>query len=494
MKYKDLDISLENQAMFCDQQEVLHFFYKNGCVFYFYSSSAKSGGIAHFSQESCCGEKILKFIETVKFKYKMNFKFKVIASQQSIEKLEAVLLPYRDYIESFWSPIDSSIDSPVETYFYTESGRLRTASLKKLIEKKTHSIIKRKKVLIVDDSKTMTTILSKIINSDEELEVVGVVNQPLEVSNFIAKYQPDIMTLDMNMPQKEGLSVVKDVMTSSNPIPIIIVTSINLNDGIKVLEAMQAGAVDYIQKPSLDDYGDFKNSIIEKIKVISQKKLKKHHTVSIDLLKPKFKTSLQPPIKHLKNLLVIGASTGGPEAISRLLSSFKNQIPATVIVQHIPPIFSTAFAQRLNKILPFEVKEAEDGDDLHENRILIAPGDRQLKIEKTPSRSIVRVVDEDPYNGYKPAVDKLFFSVAKNMAEKTAAVILTGMGKDGAEGLLAMRKCGAYTIAQDEESSVVFGMPGSAITIGAADKIAHIDNMASCVENFFYSENYKRAE
>jgi two-component system chemotaxis response regulator CheB len=270
------------------------------------------------------------------------------------------------------------------------------------------------------------------------------------------------------MAKMSGIAWFEKLMVTS-PIPVVMISSLQIEKRSEVLRAFELGAIDYIQKPSLTEISTFGPNIREKVKIASFAKVihnnqkNSHKTFSGEI--------------NLRTVLAIGASTGGTEALKNVMCSLPKLIPPTLIVQHIPSSFSKAFADRLNELCPFEVKEAEDGDELKVSRVLIAPGGKQMKIQRTSDGLCVRITDDAPINRHKPSVDYLFQSIALNMGSKAVGVLLTGMGADGAKGLLQMRLKGARTIAQDEESSVVYGMPRIAFEMGAVEKVAPLSEI-----------------
>lgn len=331
---------------------------------------------------------------------------------------------------------------------------------------------KKIKVLIVDDSKTIRDLLTKILGQDSRIEVVGQAEDPLKAELLLPTAKPDVITLDVHMPRMTGVQWLKTLIPKYK-LPVVMITSLELKDGNEVFEAMELGAVDYIQKPSLSDLSSvtpiIKEKVIEaasaKVRVPSQ--IKKFVPTTITNL------SFDPHI-----VIAIGSSTGGTEALKEVLTAMPKNIPPIVIVQHIPPVFSRAFADRMNTLCPFEVKEAESGDALHSNRVLIAPGGTQMKVIKKPSGLFVEVNDEAPMTRHKPSVDYLFNSVADTIGKKAIGVILTGMGSDGTKGLLKMKERGSITLSQNEETCVVYGMPKSAWEAGASQQQVPLEEIA----------------
>lgn len=367
--------------------------------------------------------------------------------------------------------------------FHIPSGRLQVAKiaetkpptqLPEKVEKKTLS---RRKVLIVDDSKTIRDLLKRILSTDPDLEIVGLAADAVEADHLVKTLKPDVITLDIHMPIMTGLEWLAKLLPK-NPIPVVMISSLQFQEGNEVFRALELGAVDYIQKPSFSDIGNAGPLIREKIKEASFAKVIRH--------KQNFKPTLVSEAIDLKCVLAIGASTGGTEALRNVLSALPKQIPPTVIVQHIPPVFSKAFADRMNQLCPFEVKEAEDGDELQESRVLIAPGGKQMKVVKSQKGYCVRITDDEPMNRHKPSVDYLFYSVAQIIGKRSIGVILTGMGADGAKGLLTMREKGSVTIGQDEQSSVVYGMPRAAFLCGAVQTVAPLSEIPSLIIKQLY--------
>jgi two-component system chemotaxis response regulator CheB len=318
------------------------------------------------------------------------------------------------------------------------------------------------KVLIVDDSASIRKILTNLFTSDPMIEVVGVAERPSQVEDLINKTRPDVITLDIHMPEMTGVELLKRYLPRHR-IPTVMISSISMEESPMVLEALENGAVDYIQKPAFQNLAAQSPLIIEKVKEAAGARVKvTSRPVSQAFREQKLRQDL---------ILAIGSSTGGTEALREVLTQLPASIPPTLIVQHIPAVFSLAFANRMNELCPFEVKEAADGDEVRPGRVLIAPGGLQMKLIRQGAVLKVRVEDTAPVNRHKPSVDVLFDSVAAEIGKKALGVILTGMGSDGANGMLKMRQAGAHTVAQDEESCVVFGMPREAIARGAAEEV-----------------------
>ena len=341
------------------------------------------------------------------------------------------------------------------------------------------------KILIVDDSKTIRTILSKIFLSDPMFEVCAMAEKPSEVEALIIKHKPDVITLDIHMPEMDGVTLLKTIIAPKYHIPTVMISSISMAEGPMVLDALEHGAVDYIQKPEMSEIASVTPLILEKVRTAAMANISKV---------PK-REKVQPvktkETSNMDSLIVLGSSTGGTEAIREILTALPNKIPPMLIVQHIPAVFSMAFAKRMNELCPFEVKEAEDGDEVRSNRVLVAPGGFQMKMIKKNGKIFVEINDDAPVNRFKPSVDYMFMSVAASLYTHTVAVILTGMGKDGAKGMLELKNLGVRTIAQDEETSVVFGMPKEAINLGGAE---FIEPLGCIAERITLLTNQKKSK
>lgn len=332
---------------------------------------------------------------------------------------------------------------------------------------------KKIRVLIVDDSILFREVLLRGISSDPEIEVVATAADPFDARDKIIAYEPDVMTCDVEMPKMSGIEFIQKLMPQY-PLPIIVVSSTTGT----VFDALSAGAVDFVGKPDLSSTKNveiFVNDLIVKIKIASKAKVQK-------LTKEIIPNKIECKKTTDKNkIIAIGASTGGTEAINNILKRIPKASPGIVIVQHIPPNFSRMFAERLNTTLELEVREAKTGDYVEKGLVLIAPGDKHMIIKRIGERYRVECFMGEKVNGHCPSVDVLFESVAKEAGNNAIGVILTGMGYDGAKGLMSMRRKGARTIGQDEKSSVVYGMPKVAYNIGAVEKQTTLDNVANCI-------------
>ncbi|MDR0331226.1 MAG: chemotaxis response regulator protein-glutamate methylesterase [Chitinispirillales bacterium] len=336
------------------------------------------------------------------------------------------------------------------------------------------------KVLIVDDSAVVRQILTREFSKDSDIEVVGTAPDPYAARDKIVKLKPDVITLDVEMPRMDGVTFLRKLM-KHHPIPVIIVSSLTAAGSELAMEALNCGAVDVMCKPGAAySVGDMSEVLIQKIKGAALVDMKKR----ADMVKERAETSAEP-VKRLamtkttNKIIAIGASTGGTEAIKDVIESFPAGAPGTVIVQHMPEYFTKSFAERLNSVCEIEVKEAENGDRVIPGRALLAPGNKHMVLKRSGAQYLVEVKDGPLVFHQRPAVEVLFNSVAMYAGANAVGMILTGMGKDGAKGLLAMKESGAYTIVQDEASSVVWGMPGEAFKVGAATIVLPLKKIAA---------------
>ncbi len=330
------------------------------------------------------------------------------------------------------------------------------------------------RVLVVEDSLFFRELLVKHLNRNPEIEVVASAADPFEARDMIVKHKPDVMTLDIEMPRMSGLEFLRKLMPQY-PMPVVMLSS--LSD--KVFDALHAGAVDFVVKPAMSDHRKLEelmtHDLPAKIKAASTAKIAVGRNATVPSLTQTVHTTA-----NTKDLvLAIGASTGGTEAITAVLREFGPDIPGTVIVQHMPAGFTGIYAKRLNDQCSVTVKEAKNGDKLVPGQVLIAPGgDSQLRVVKVNGSYQVEIKPGPKVSGHCPSVDVLFESVAKSAANRAIGIILTGMGADGAKGLLEMRKAGAHTIGQDEASCIVYGMPKAAYEIGAVEHQEALNDIA----------------
>ena len=332
------------------------------------------------------------------------------------------------------------------------------------------------KVLIVDDSAIVRKIFNKELSEEPDIEVVGTAPDPFVARDKIVQLKPDVITLDIEMPRMDGLTFLKKIM-QYYPLPVIIVSSLTPKGSKMALEALEEGAVEVLSKPGGSySVGELSVQLKEKIRAAAKVKLNRirvsthSHPPSIGMITKALSETTQ-------KVIAIGASTGGTEALKEVLVNLPLNTPGILIVQHMPPHFTTAFAERLNQLCQIEVREAKDGDSVLNGQALIAPGNFHMLLRRSGSKYYVSVKDGPLVHHQRPAVDILFNSVAQYAGANTIGVILTGMGADGANGLLKMKVAGAKTIAQDEASCVVFGMPKEAIKLGGVDRVAPLDKI-----------------
>ena len=336
------------------------------------------------------------------------------------------------------------------------------------------------RVLIVDDSALVCEILKERLSRETGIEVVGTAPDPYVARDKIIQLRPDLMTLDVEMPRMNGVEFLRRLMPQY-PIPVIMVSSLTRKGTRVAIESLEAGAVDFVTKPSADLGHGLENMLMElctKIKIASTANVShwKEKRVQFPFEKSIFTT------REFKNsgdwVIAIGASTGGIEAITAIVTKLPPLTPGVVIVQHMPPLFTTMFADRLNLKSAMLVKEAANGDMIKPGLVLVAPGDKHLHVERSGSGFKVRISDEDKVCGHRPSVEVMMQSMAKHVGAKCIGIMLSGMGSDGANGMLAMRNAGARTIAQDEATSVVFGMPKEAYQRGGAERLLPLQNIA----------------
>jgi two-component system chemotaxis response regulator CheB len=360
----------------------------------------------------------------------------------------------------------------------------------------------RIRVLIVDDSALVRQILTEILSADREIEVVGVASDAHVAREKIKSLNPDVITLDVEMPKMDGVTFLRNLMRL-RPMPVVMVSSLTEHGADVTLDALSMGAVDYLPKPKIDlaatlkDYGD---QLTEKVKMAARARVRALDPQrAIPQPKPSYGADAvipagAPPrqLRTTDRIIAIGASTGGTEAIKDVLMGFPPDTPGIVIAQHIPKAFSGPFAKRMDACCQMTVYEAQDGQQILPGHVYIAPGDRHLLVQRDGARYVCRLDDGTPVNRHKPSVDVLFRSVAQNAGRNAIGVLLTGMGKDGARGLKEMREAGSPTIAQDEATSVVWGMPGEAVSIGAAEKVLPLSDIASATTRLSESMDITR--
>lgn len=336
--------------------------------------------------------------------------------------------------------------------------------------------MKRIRVLVVDDSAIVRKIFSEELSKFPDIEIVGTAPDPFIARDKIVMLKPDVITLDIEMPRMDGITFLRKLMRYF-PLPVIIVSSLTPKGGNLTLEAMEIGAVEVIGKPGGSyTVGDMIPQLAAKIKAASRVRITKKDVAGKSA--PARSEPLKALAKTSNKVIAIGASTGGTEALKAVLTRMPPNSPGILVVQHMPAKFTTAFAERLNGICQITVKEAQDNDSVNPGTALIAPGNYHMILRRSGARYYVEVKDGPMVHHQRPSVDILFKSTAQYAGPNSIGVILTGMGADGAEGLLDMKQAGAKTTAQDERSCVVFGMPKEAIKIGAVDTVVSLDQIA----------------
>ncbi len=346
-------------------------------------------------------------------------------------------------------------------------------------------MMKKIRVLIIDDSALARDLLTRGLSSDPLIEVVGTASDVFIARDKIVRLKPDVLSLDIEMPRMDGVDFLKRLMPQY-PLPVVVVSALAEAGARVTLDALEHGAVDFVLKPS-SRIGTKSSEMIEELK--GKIKMAADVNVSHWRKKPE-RRATKPPSSHVlvgttDKVLAIGASTGGTVALRKMIHEFPSNMPGTVVVQHMPPVFTRLFADTLNETAAVEVKEAESGDRVITGRVLIAPGDRHLEVIRSGGTYLVRCNDGEKVNGHCPSVDVLFASVAGSVGSNAVGVILTGMGRDGADAMLTMRQAGARTFAQDRASSVVFGMPREAFACGGAEKLVNINEMTDTVLRTF---------
>jgi two-component system chemotaxis response regulator CheB len=332
------------------------------------------------------------------------------------------------------------------------------------------------RVLVVDDSALMRKLLSELLSSDPELRVVGAAADPLQAREMIKQLSPDVLTLDVEMPRMDGLTFLRNLMRL-RPMPVVMVSSLTERGAEVTLGALELGAVDFVEKPRVDVARGLAACAAEITAKVKQAAKVKPRARTAQPARPAAPRALSE-VRMTDPLIAIGASTGGTEAIHQLLLGLPPDAPGTVIVQHIPPEFSRRFAERLDRCCALSVREARHDDEVLVGHVYVAPGNQHLEVARSGARWRCKLSDRPPVSGHRPSVDVLFDSVAAHAGRNAIGVLLTGMGADGARGLGAMRDAGAPTIAQDRETSVVWGMPGEAVKRGAASEVLPLSEIA----------------
>ena len=346
-------------------------------------------------------------------------------------------------------------------------------------------------VLIVDDSALIRSVLKEIIESHQDLKVVGAAPDPLVAREMIKALNPDVITLDVEMPRMDGIGFLEKLMRL-RPMPVVMISSLTEKGSDVTFRALELGAVDFVAKPKLDisrGLKEYSEEIASKIRAAAKARLKKSQplqvaqSLSADAVLP----SLSNHIASTEKLIIVGASTGGTEAIKEFLIKLPPDCPGIAITQHMPEAFTKSFAQRLDNLCKISVKEAENGDRILPGHAYIAPGHSHLLVKRSGANYVCELSNGPPVNRHRPSVDVLFRSAANHVGKNAIGVILTGMGKDGAQGMLEMKQAGAYNFAQDEASCVVFGMPKEAIHTGGVDEVLPLTDLAPRVMAYLAS-------
>lgn len=345
------------------------------------------------------------------------------------------------------------------------------------------------KVLIIDDSALIRQLMTEILSSDPLIEVVGTAQDPFVAREKIKKLNPDVLTLDVEMPRMDGLTFLRNLMRL-HPIPVVMVSTLTDAGADITLQALELGAVEYVSKPRInvqEEMLNYTQEITTKVKIAARARVRGSNL-------PVAKQRELPPKttkRHFKTtdmVIAMGASTGGTEALKDVLSQLPLETPGIVITQHIPVAFSKPFSERLNANSAMTITQAMNGQQVLPGHAYLAPGDRHLQVIRDGARFICKLLDTEPVNRHKPSVEVMFNSVAKNVGANSLCVLLTGMGNDGSDAMGAMKQAGAPTIAQDEASSVVWGMPGEAVKRGYADEVLPLHNIAERI--LYYSAKH----
>lgn len=342
------------------------------------------------------------------------------------------------------------------------------------------------KVLVIDDSALIRSLLTEIINSQRDMEVVGAAPDPLIARDMIKQLNPDVLTLDVEMPKMDGLEFLERLMRL-RPMPVVMVSTLTERGSEITLRALELGAIDFVTKPKLsisDGMREYTDLIADKIRAASQAKIAIAPRQPASANGHAAPVALRNPLISSEKLLIIGASTGGTEAIKSFLLQMPSDCPGILITQHMPAGFTKSFANRLDSLCQISVKEAEDGERVLPGHAYIAPGDKHLLLARSGANYVTQLSDDPPVNRHKPSVDVLFDSAAVFAGKNAIGVILTGMGKDGAVGMAQMKSAGAYNFAQNEESCVVYGMPKEAVAHGGVDEVAHLQDLPKLVLNY----------
>lgn len=351
------------------------------------------------------------------------------------------------------------------------------------------------KVLVIDDSALIRSLLTEIINDTKDLEVVGAAPDPLVAREMIKQLNPDVLTLDVEMPRMDGLDFLEKLMRL-RPTPVLMVSTLTEKGSEITLRALELGATDFVTKPKMgitQGMQQYADEITDKIRTAAKAKVSTLQSIakgsSPDSPAP---SAIRNPLISSEKLLIIGASTGGTEAIKSFLMQMPSDCPGILITQHMPAGFTKSFASRLDSLCKISVKEAVDGERVLPGHAYIAPGDKHLLLARSGANYVTRLSDSEPVNRHKPSVDVLFDSAAVNAGKNAIGIIMTGMGKDGAVGMLSMKDAGSHNFAQNEESCVVYGMPREAVANGGVHEIAHLKDLPKMVLHYL-ATNSERA-
>ncbi len=339
------------------------------------------------------------------------------------------------------------------------------------------------KVLVVDDSALIRSLLTEMINEQKDMEVVGTAPDPIVAREMIKQLNPDVLTLDVEMPKMDGLDFLEKLMRL-RPMPVLMVSTLTERGSEITMRALELGAIDFVTKPKTSIASgmlEYTELITDKIRIASKARIATLQRSAKPQANSTMQASLKNPLISSEKLLIIGASTGGTEAIKSFLLQMPSDCPGILITQHMPAGFTKSFADRLNSICKISVKEAIDGERILPGHAYIAPGDKHLLLARSGANYITQLSDAAPVSRHKPSVDVLFDSAAEFAGKNAIGVIMTGMGKDGATGMANMRQAGAYNFAQDEASCVVFGMPKEAIAHGGVEEVLPLDDLPKAV-------------
>jgi two-component system chemotaxis response regulator CheB len=347
------------------------------------------------------------------------------------------------------------------------------------------------KVLVIDDSALIRSLLTEIINSQRDMEVVGTAPDPLVARDMIKQLNPDVLTLDVEMPKMDGLDFLEKLMRL-RPMPVLMVSTLTERGSEITMRALELGAVDFVTKPKMsisEGMRDYTGVITEKIRAAAQAKVAQTPRAAAGASAGAAPTMLRNPLISSEKLLIIGASTGGTEAIKSFLLQMPSDCPGILITQHMPAGFTKSFANRLDSLCKISVKEAAGGERILPGHAYIAPGDQHLLLARSGANYVTELSDAPAVNRHKPSVDVLFDSAATFAGKNAIGVILTGMGKDGAVGMANMRKAGAYNFSQNEESCVVYGMPREAVAHGGVHEVAHLNDLPKLVLGYLMANS-----